>query len=363
MTDPASSPTVSTSALVAALRQNLHPLLCLAAGWLTWTYVGALALLLVWLEWRGEHFALTGALLFAPPLVLLLPLLILAPYCLLARPRLIILQAAAIALVVFGFMGFRWTPPQPARDGEIRLITHNVGQGSRPQFHSFVAAENPDVIALQDARGRGTEFAKKYPAHHVVSRSEFVLISRFPILHSDPVDQAKWFGRPIAARFELLCHDRTLIIYNVHLPTPRQQLNRFLSGRALADLLVEEDSTRRPSTYGEWTRARLKLANELAGVFAREPLPFLVCGDFNTPDHGVIYHTIARHLTDAHLRSGRGWGFTFPGPTSNPFSLRGPWLRIDQAFAGRGWEPISCAPEPGRRSQHCAVVARFIPKT
>lgn len=359
MTEP--SPTVSSADLAALLRRNLGALLRLAAGWFTWLYVGGLVLLLAWLEWRGEHLALTGALLFAPPLVLLLPVVVLAPYCLLMRPRLLVVHAAAVALVVFGYMSFRWSAEPPVRDDEVRLITHNVGQGSRPQFYAFVAAEKPDILALQDSRGRGGELAKKYPGQHVVTRGEFHLVSRFPILKSEPVEQAKWLGRSVAARYELLVRDRPLILYNVHLPTPRQQLNRFLSGRAIADMLVEEDSTRRPTTYGEWTRARLRLANDLAAVFERETMPFLVCGDFNTPDHGVIYHTVSRRLIDAHLRAGRGWGFTFPGSTGNPFSLRQPWIRIDYAFAGRGWKPIWCQPEPGRRSQHCAVLARFVP--
>ena len=97
-------------------------------------------------------------------------------------------------------------------------------------------------------------------------------------------------------------------------------------------------------------------------MLSRETLPFIVCGDFNTPDHGIIYHTVSRGLTDAHLHAGRGWGLTFPGATRNPLSLHGPWLRLDYAFAGRGWQPVYCSPEPGRRSQHCAVAAHFVPK-
>ncbi|MEQ1859858.1 MAG: endonuclease/exonuclease/phosphatase family protein [Chthoniobacteraceae bacterium] len=259
-------------------------------------------------------------------------------------------------------MSFRWTPRYAPGRSHVSLVTHNAGQGSRGQFYDFVAAENPDIIALQDARGRAAELGRKYPTHRVITRGEFCLASRFPVLHSDSVEQAKWFNRPVAARFELLCHDRPLIIYTVHLPTPRRELSRFLSGRAIVDVFADEDAARRSLSYDAWTRARLKLANDLAGVFARESLPFIVCGDFNTPDHGVIYHTIARGLTDAHLSAGRGWGFTFPGSTRNPLTLGGPWLRLDYAFAGRGWTPVYCAPEPGRRSQHCAVVARFAPK-
>jgi endonuclease/exonuclease/phosphatase (EEP) superfamily protein YafD len=363
MTDPAATtPPLSATALAAAWRSNPASLLRAMAKWLTGLYLAGLILLLVSLEWNGERSWATGILLFAPPQILLLPLLLLTPLCLLARSRFVWGHLMAIALVGFFYMSFRWVPESAVRGGELTIVTHNVGQGNRPQFYGFVATQNPDIIAMQDAGGRGAELSRKFSDRHVTGRGEFFLASRFPILHSDFVSQAKWYGRPVAARFELQCNDRPLIIYSVHLPTPRHQLSRFMSGRVLASMFADEDTSHRSDSYNEWTQARLKLADDLAGVFAREELPFLVCGDFNTPDHGIIYHTIARQLTDAHLRSGRGWGLTFPGATRNPLTLHGPWLRIDYAFAGRGWEPVSCAPEPGRRSQHCAVVARFVPK-
>lgn len=361
MPDPAAIPTLTTAALLAALRANLGPLLRAGARWLTWAYFAGLLFGIVWLEWAGERFWLSGVFLFAPPQVLLLPLVFLSPFCLVVRARLLLVHALAIGIVVFFYMGWQWNSRPAAPASAIRLITHNAGQSNRPQFYQFAAAEKPDIIALQDARGAGPELSRKFPGFHIVSRGEFYLVSRFPIVQSDVVSQVKWFNRPAAARFELLCQNRTLIIYSVHLPTPRQQLNRFLSGRAFADMMADEDSARRPLTYGEWTRTRLKMASDLAAVFERETQPYLVCGDFNTPDHGIIYHTVSRHLLDSHRVSGRAFGFTFPGSTRNPLTLRGPWLRIDYAFAGRGWKPIFSQPEPGRLSQHCALAAHFVP--
>ncbi len=361
MPDPAATPTLTTAAALAVLRANLFPLLRAAARWLTGIYVIGIFLCLCWLEWAGERFWLSGVFLFAPAQALLLPLIFLVPFCLLVRARLLLLHALTVVLVVFGYMGWRWSFRHTLGNDAVRLVTHNAGQSNRPQFYRFVAAENPDIVALQDARGAGPELSRKFPGFHIVGRGEFYLVSRFPIVQSDVVAPVKWFGRPAAARFELLCRDRTLILYSVHLPTPRQQLNRFLSGRAFADMMGDEDSAHRPLSYGEWTRARLKLATDLATVFERETQPFLVCGDFNTPDHGMIYHTVARRLIDSHRVSGRGFGFTFPGSTRNPLTLRGPWLRIDYAFAGRGWKPVFSAPEPGRLSQHCALSAHFVP--
>ena len=118
----------------------------------------------------------------------------------------------------------------------------------------------------------------------------------------------------------------------------------------------------RKSSYREWIDARIELARGLARVLATEKKPFLACGDFNMPDHGYIYHLFAGEMTDAFAHAGRGLGADlFRARRSNPAAFFGPWLRLDFAFAGRGWKPVFCMPEPGRKSQHCAVVAQFEP--
>lgn len=350
--------------VIQATPRGIGYFLAGSAKWLTWLYCGGLLLLLAWLEWFGERSWLTGVLLFAPPQVLLLPLLVLSPWCLLFRWRMLGWHLVAVSVLGFGFMDFRWHLPPAPQAGEIKLVTHNIGQGNRQQFLDFLRREGPDVIAMQDARGQGGTFAKLFKDCHVAGVGEFLMVSRAPLVQSEIVPLPGAPTRPVAARFELLWNERTLVVYSVHLPTPRRQLSRFLSGRALVDALDETDGQPRPAqSYGNWTDARIRLAGELADVLSREKRPFLVCGDFNTPDHGVIYRTVARGLADAHREGGRGWGLTFPGSTRNPISLHGPWLRIDYAFAGTGWRPLECRPETGRGSQHCAVMARFAPKT
>jgi len=359
MTPPVQSPLPAPELLALARRY-----LARGAAWLTWAYLGGLFLLILWLEHAAERFWFTGILIFAPPAILLLPLLVLSPFCLLVRPRLLLWHVLAVVMVLFGFMTFHWGSRPAAKPGEITVVTHNAGQNSRPQFDAFLKATDPDLIVLQDAGGRGADLSRKNPKRYVSGKGEFLLLSRFPVLNAEPVQAARWYGRPVAMRFELACQNRPLILYSVHLPTPRQQLNRYLSGRAIARMFLDDDTAAHPQTdYKSWTAAREKLAQDLADVLSKETLPFLVCGDFNTPDHGVIYRTVSRQLQDAHRAGGRGWGFTFPGATHNPLSLGGPWLRIDYAFAGRGWKPVYCQPEPGRRSQHCAVLARFAPVT
>ena len=324
-------------------------------------YAVGLVVLLAAIEWWGERHWLLSLLLFVPPQVFLAPLAVLIPMAVFVRPRLCLWHLACIALVAFCYMTFRWHERPTGNRRPLSVVTHNVGQGNRPQFLSFLSAEKPDVIVLQDALHRGAEYAKLFPDYYVAGRGEFYLLSSHLIQQSTLVEEPKWHGRPVAARYEIICDGHPLVVYNVHLPTPRSQFNRFLSRRVVTDLFGDEEHGAAFGTYREWIDARLELARGLARVFAAEKKPFIACGDFNTPDHGVIYHLFAREMTDAFAHAGHGWGLTFPGETKNPVAFFGAWLRIDYAFAGRGWKPIYCQPEPGRQSQHHAVVAHFAP--
>jgi endonuclease/exonuclease/phosphatase (EEP) superfamily protein YafD len=329
-------------------------------GWITFAYVGGLILTLAALEWWGERFWLFGVLLYAPAQMLLLPLLALTPVCLVFRRRLVLWHLGAVGVLVFGYMNFRWSSVPKASDSTITAITFNAGESSRPQFLAFLQAEKPDLILLQDARGRSAELVAKIPGMTASELGQFSLLSKFPVQKANLVSDVKWHDGPIAARYEVEIKGRVVAIYSVHLPTPRQELSRFLGGRrVLGDLVGRRHREPGFGNYREWLEERIRLARDLAAIFAAEKFPMIVGGDFNTPDHGYIYHLFASEMTDGFSHAGRGWGLTFPGSTHNPISFFGPWLRIDYFFTGRGWRIAECRPEEGRKSQHKAVLARF----
>ncbi len=346
-------------------RENLRRLLAairLVLAFLTFAYAAALLIFLSGMEWVGERFWPFGILLYAPPQVVLLPLLALTPCCLLFRWRLCLWHLGCVVFVFFFYMTFRVTSAPAPVPGEISAITFNQGQASRTQFVSFATLMKPDLIVLQDAQWQLGDYKKTFPDFTVMAQGEFILISKFPVQQAALLDQPRSEKRVVAARFEILAHGRPLAIYAVHLPTPRHQLARFLGGRRLLGDLAGYG--RNKAGYGDyrgWLKERRETARELAAVFAAEPLPCIVGGDFNTPDHGAIYHLFAGQMTDAFAKAGRGWGLTFPGTTRNPVAFFGPWLRIDYFFAGRGWRPIECRAETGSKSQHRAVFARFAP--
>ncbi len=332
-------------------------------GWLTFGYLAILMVVLFALEWWGERNWVLSILLFAQPQILLLPLLLLTPVSLLFRWRLVGWHLAAVLLLFFGYMTFRWTPrPRPSATA-ITAVTFNAGESSLTQFVEFIDRESPDLILMQDTASRGAAVAKRLPGASFARVGQFGFISQFPLDKPAFVESVKSHGDPVAARCEAVIAGRKTALYSVHLPTPRRELSRFLGGRrVLGDLVGRPHREPGFGNYREWLDARMELARGLARVFAEEPLPMIIGGDFNTPDHGYIYHQFAGQMTDAFARAGRGWGLTFPGSTRNPVSFFGPWLRLDYFFVGRGWEVIECRPEPGRKSQHKAVLARFEPR-
>ena len=348
--------------ITSGTAQRALALLRRALGWLTVTYAALLFAAMIALEWWAEKLWVFSLLLYAPPQALLAPLLVLTPLCLLVRRRLCLVHFACVLVLAFGYMTFRRAGSAQRGEGLISAVTFNFGDSNRPQFASFLEREKPDVILLQDARGRGPEFAAKLPGSFVAGHDQFVFVSKFPIQKSALLAEPQWAGHPVAARFEVLVGGKPLVFYSVHLPTPRAELSRFLGGRrVLGDLVGRRHREPGFGNYSEWLAARIALARALAKVFQDEPQPFIVAGDFNMPDHGLIYHLFAGEMSDAFAHEGHGWGMTFPGGKGRFVRLFGQWLRLDYFFAGRGWRAVECRPEPGDLSQHKAVLARFEP--
>ena len=332
-------------------------------GWLTGIY-GVLALVgMVALEYWGERLWVFSLLLFAPPLVILLPLVVLMVMSLVMRPRLLLYQLGVVLFLVFWYMNFEWTKAVAKGDGQLTAVTFNVGQSNRPQFEAFLEAEQPDVILLQDTtKTYATLLGKKMRGSVVAAEGEFAMVSRFPVRATKLLADPLWAGRPVGMRFEVMVNDRPLVFYSIHMPTPRRELSRFIGFRGiLRDFVGRPHREPGFGNYREWMAKRVELATTVRKILAEEKSPCIVGGDFNMPDHGLIYHLFASELSDAFKVAGCGWGLTFPGSTRNPLAGFGPWLRLDYFFTGRGWRAVECRPEAGTKSQHKAVMARFQP--
>ncbi len=348
--------------------QGNHPLrrwvrIC---QWLLWAatvaYTVGLVLWLGWLEFFGDVWWGSWFFLYLPPVLFLFPLFFQAPLALLLDWRALFPPLLCV-LLVFGFyddLEWQW-PRSPQNPGsELRIVTNNIGQHGNYPLTPFLDQQNPDVILLQEAFRRGEAYVQQYRERNLQTEyhGEFVCASRFPIVESELIRDVLCSGQPVAARFVLDVGGRRVVVYNVHIASPRSLLGKLRGRGAIAQFLYDCGfAIGRNYEASEKVADRLAAARQLADRIGQETDPVIVGGDFNIPARGRAYHYLTRRLTDAFEVRGRGYGFTFPGRTRNPFSLFGPWLRLDLVFASKDWRVLDSQVEPRRPSQHRAVVA------
>ncbi len=328
-------------------------------------YAVFLALALPMIHWIGEKNITTAFALYLPPQMWLVPPILLFPPALLFNRKLALVLAASSALFVWAYLDWEWeSPPRDPESGELTLLTFNRGQqvGSLQPFKNML---QPDVIAMQEAGKRSARYLQS-PEYaefaHANDVGEFMLLSKYAItdsglltLHSGGEDH------PVAAWFVLDFNGTPIVIYNVHLPTPREALKSYRRGAFLWGVLGIPGTplAKKRAHYQEFWDVQMDLARQVDEHIRAETRPCLIAGDFNAPARGVNYRRFAKGREEAHEAAGSGFGFTFPGVTRNPLSLFGPWLRVDHLFAGPGWEVRACVTEKDRPSQHLAVAARF----
>ncbi len=95
---------------------------------LTAAYLVLLILILLALEHHGEKNLTLAFLLYAPPLGWLLPIIPLAPLCLLFCPRVALAYLAAVPILLLGYMDYNWTGGREATGPSLKIMTNNIGQ-------------------------------------------------------------------------------------------------------------------------------------------------------------------------------------------------------------------------------------------
>lgn len=315
----------------------------------------------------AERVTLLAVANYAPPILWLIPCAVLIPLSFLVRRLTMLPLLGVIAFWWFVFAG--WEPSRPGRElggksDALTVMTYNRGQAQGHSLQPFLAATSPDMVALQDARGK-MEYYHSHLAygvyHEVREEGEFVLLSRHLVMAQTrlmaagfpPSDHAEvMYG----VRWEIDWHGRSIAFYSIHFPSPR----RYLGHTGLRSLVSEFShwvggAAFDANAYWQW---REQMAQKLARLLKKEPLPWIMVGDLNTPPRGLAYAYLADVGQDLHRECGSGFGYTFPGDTRNPLSAGQPWMRLDYVFADpKFWQGEWLKPEPSGRSQHRPVAA------
>lgn len=342
--------------------------LCLI-GCLAYAFLTVLAMALI--QYLAEHVTALAVANYAPPLLWLLPGLFLLPIVFTTWRGGVFALLGVAGWWLLAFSG--WKMPKMSNEAAglepaaLRVITFNRGQAQRHSLRPFLAEVEPDVVALQDARGRSGHY-RSDPAYaafrDVREEGEFVLLSRHLVLQqgalsASNLQELEGRGVPYGARWVIDWQGSLVAIYNVHFPSPRRHLGSTGISRMLPQLTAlafGDDSKVDP--YWRW---RVEMARDLAGKLQQETLPWILAGDMNTPPRGEIYSILLSTGEDLHAKVGEGFGHTFPGDTRNPLALARPWMRIDYVFADRkSWEARWVRPEAGARSQHLPLAAELV---
>jgi len=322
-------------------------------------FLGLIALMFL-LSWWGERNWILSILLFVPAVIWLLPLFLLAPCQIFIRPKLCWISLAAVIVLGFVYLDFNWAFFGNENKRGLTLLTNNVGGRKFHTLAKVLEKENPDLIALQDT-ARISGLARQYPERFVANVGQFILVSKIPIRQSGALSELTFRGRPIGVWHELQYGDQTIVIYNLHMPTPRGEFSRLRGRGFVAEIFGGKGvySSEVRNEYQEFLKQRLELLRGLTEILQKEKRPYLVAGDFNMPSNGYFYDRFSANLRDAFREKGRGYGFTFPGTSTGWLNVFGPWLRIDYLFSGKDWRVNRCELESSGVSEHRAVIAQF----
>ncbi len=283
------------------------------------------------------------------------------------------LLVLALRLVPAERLGARASPSP----GDLTVMTLNVprygdsAERLTADMSALVAAERPDVLALQEA---GAAHDRHPPYRPVIAsyvrpavdslgyglaippdwQTELPLLVRldapgdFAVLEQTqqflaaPEDRGA--SRYVRTRFRW--QGREGVHYNLH-------LRSFGEEKPWDAVRVFEVGTWLPllRRYRTAYQRRAGEVEQIAARLAAETLPVLLSGDFNATPNNWTYRRLAEGRADAFRVAGSGWGGTYRADR--------PLVRIDFVLADPAWEIVSAHVPEVRFSDHRPVVARL----
>lgn len=313
------------------------------AGWLTLaTAVG------LWLAIRqADVWCLATVLMFAPlPLLVLLPLALVALAVIFSRRALLTVAPALILMIVpIARFCIPWCPvwSTPVAGPRLRVLTCNMHytRSTSARLDRLIIESDPDVVAIQEFRDSARSEELTRTGWHTHQLPGLFLASRFPIRKAERIGPHSTDPDGSVGRYELLTPEVVITLFSVHLASPRDGLDAIANRAAGGmDELAANSELRR-----EQARRLALKANRTTG-------PVLLVGDFNTPPQSAIWREDWEGYEDAFGVAGWGWGHTFSARLSS--------VRIDHVLIGRrGWA-THCWVGPNVGSPHRPVIADVV---
>jgi endonuclease/exonuclease/phosphatase (EEP) superfamily protein YafD len=289
--------------------------------------------------------------------LLLLPVLVLFPVCVLFRRwRLAIITAPAMLIFLFGYGGMfvpRSVQAAP-QVSDFHVLTYNLhAEPVRLQpMLDVIRNAKADIVALQElspqmaaALAAQLKGAYPYQALHIDDDSPLLgqgVLSRYPIVEDD-----YWQISLGHQRVKIDRNGTALVLYNVHPVHPFLLHDGYLFNMQPHRTEVDEILRRAAQDTGT----------------------VIIAGDFNMTDQADDYRRLAQQYRDAYRAVGWGLGLTFPDcsyactvPVNSALlKLVGrPLARIDFIFHSDDLRPLSARVWPtSGGSDHRPVLVEF----
>jgi len=318
-----------------------------------------LALLAVCVGWAAilagpEHFWLSGAFLYVPFWIGLVPMVVIVGIAWPLGWRWRAIATAALVVFLWPIMGFSVGQPD-AGTHRVRVLTYNIKAyravaevGGFDGIIAEIRRHDPDIVVVQDATNlvNLTDPDDLQVVQDVVgSRSiyafgQYVVASRQPLRGCTSYDEEP----NTFVRCSVTVHGQDLDLYTAHFISPRDGLNAFRWNGI--------------DGYADWqanVRARMLQAERLARLLSRRSRPAIVAGDLNAPEQSLVIRTLFdTGLRDAFSSAGRGYGFTH-GHSLKPhlFST----IRIDHILVSQEIGVADCFVGGKEGSEHRPVIA------
>lgn len=257
-----------------------------------------------------------------------------AGFCILAVRARLLNQAHALRRYVLFTGGalFTWVatswyaaPPPPAAAPAVRVVHWNVARPDvlLPRAAAWLRAQDADILCIAEAQPR-------------VKRTLDRWRTEFPDYRLQP------------AAGEMICLVRGEVLLSGTgslVPGSIYAMHRLqIRGRRVNVMQVDIDA--RP---GNSRRAAIEKLVQFAQRETDGNL--IIAGDFNLPRESAFLDPLRRDFRQCFEAAGRGLAETWPAPLLA--------LSLDQAWAGRAWQPVGCRHGWSWISDHRPVVAEF----
>jgi len=262
-------------------------------------------------------------------------------------------------ILLISWLHIKYFSPAPINSTDsqpsIKIFSHNVGwyTTQSPTLFKLIEREKPDIIFLQEIVKKHTERAfawlkTDYP--YQIGIPPVGILSKYPIVSSEILHLAGHAETQQRAIIKL--NQQEIVIYNMQATGPwfkRYNILPFLK------IPVYKYGQRGPEIQ------------DLVQRVEQETLPVIVAGDFNMTDETQDYYNVQKVMQDSFLKSGFGFGFTWPHgwplkllvKTSN-LRLNYPVCRIDYIWYSKHWGAKSSSVLEATESDHLPVEAELI---